>query len=122
MQDKEQRLSQLDELLSQPEINRQSIHEWKLRNSELLEELFPEQYGEEQKEDQKVAEGGESKTQKEEGLEEEGVEKEEKEESVKEVEKKLDEGKEESSSLLEGGDGNVDEKQSKPEGEMKGED
>ena len=120
-QDKEQHLSDLEELLNQPEINRQSIHEWKLRNSDLLEELFPKEDGEGQNEDEKAAEGGESETQKRDNLEEDGAEKEGKEESAEDVKEKLDKAKEEPSGSKEEGDGNVDEKQSASEEQVTGE-
>ena len=117
-QDKEQHLSDLEELLNQPEINRQSIHEWKLRNSDLLEELFPKEDREGQIEDENAAEGGESETKKQDKLQEDGAEKEGTEESAEEAKEKLDEAKEELSGSKEEGDGNVDEKQSAPDEEV----
>ena len=117
-QDKEQHLADLEELLDQQEINRQSIHEWKLRNSDLLEELLPQENGEGQNEDENVAEGGESETQKQDNLEVDGAGK---EESAEEVKEKVDEAKEEPSGSKGEGDGDVDEKQSAPEEEVTGE-
>ena len=94
-------MSEIEELLTQPEINRDSIYAWKLRYSDLVEEFFPHHDGDTQEENKKAAEGGESETQDQGtskvGKEDEEVksseesEKEVKEDTPGEVAKKSDE-------------------------------
>ena len=53
-------MSEIEELLTQPEINRDSICAWKLRYSDLVEEFFPRDDGNTQEENKKAAEEVES--------------------------------------------------------------
>ncbi|XP_068698174.1 uncharacterized protein [Montipora foliosa] len=68
LKDKERQLGELDDLLNQPEINRKSIYDWKLRNSGLLEELLPQDSVNEQEGDGDAGEGGESEKQDQENV------------------------------------------------------
>lgn len=131
-QDKEKHLSELEELLTQPEINRDSIYAWKLRYSDLVEELFPQEDGDAQEKSESAAEGGEGETQDQEhsetGKEDEKLEsseaerseKEVKEETPEEVEKKSDE--ELVTSSKEKDEENVVDKQAVDKGKEKTED
>lgn len=119
-QDKEKHLAELEELLNQPEINRRSIYEWKLRNSDLLDELIPQANDEEQDEDENAAEGGEGEMQKQEDQEKASPWKEKEDVSTEQVEDKSNETKEEPASSMEEGDGSVDEAQGAVETEVGG--
>lgn len=119
-QDKEKHLAELEELLNQPEINRRSIYEWKLRNSDLLDELIPQANDEGQDEDENAAEGGEGEMQKQEDQEKASPWKEKEDVSTEQVEDKSNETKEEPASSVEEGDGSVDEAQGAVETEVGG--
>lgn len=58
----------MDELLNQPEINKKSIFEWKLRNSVLFEEVFPHNTLEDGEGDDNVVEREESEKPNQENL------------------------------------------------------
>lgn len=89
-----------------------------MRNSELLDELFPQENIEKLEEIESIAEGGEDEGQKQENLGVEGG-KSQQDESVQKEEETLDKANEVESTSKDEGSENVSEKQSAEEGEKK---